>query len=289
MADWSAEQYLKFADERTRPARDLLARVALEAPRLVVDIGCGPGNSTELITERWPTAEVTGIDTSPAMLADARKRLPGSRFELADARDWRPPEGADLLFANAIYQWLPDHASVMQAQFQLLGPGAVMAVQMPDNLDQPTHMLMSETAAAMPFAEKLAGVAREKLPPAGFYHQLFSPFASSVDVWRTTYHHPMTDAAAIVEWVRSTGLRPFLDPLDDAEQRQFLDAYERQIAAAYPALADGTLLLPFPRLFMVAVIPDQSAARCRDACRCGRANRQGRRGSSAWACHIAVI
>lgn len=252
MNDWSAQQYLKFADERTRPAQDLLARVALDGPRLVVDIGCGPGNSTELLAGRWPEAKVYGIDSSPAMLADARKRLPNASFELADVANWQPPEAPDLLFANAILQWLPDHALVIQRLFAALAPGGVIAVQMPDNLLEPSHVLMTEAASGLQFAEKLSGLARQKLPPAGFYQQMLAPLANTVDVWHTTYYHPMRDAGAIVEWVKGTGLRPFLDALAADERQSYLEAYEAAIATAYPALADGTLLLPFPRLFMVA-------------------------------------
>ncbi|ODN68966.1 trans-aconitate 2-methyltransferase [Methylobrevis pamukkalensis] len=253
MSDWSATQYLKFEAERTRPARDLLAQVPLMQPRTVVDIGCGPGNSTELLAARWPEAEVSGLDTSPAMLEAARRRLPGVAFVHADAATWVPPQPVDVIFANAVFQWLPEHVEVLVRLMDQLAPGGVLAVQMPDNVAEPSHRLMRETAAAMPFAGKLEGAARSPLPPPAAYHEALAPKASRVETWHTAYHHRLEGAPAIVEWVSSTGLRPFLDPLDEDERAAFLADYGGRIAAAYPPLTIGGVLLRFPRLFIVAV------------------------------------
>ncbi|HQS50204.1 MAG TPA: trans-aconitate 2-methyltransferase [Xanthobacteraceae bacterium] len=257
--DWNARQYLKFEDERTRPARDLLSHVPLAEAAFAVDLGCGPGNSTELVAQRFPGADVLGIDTSPAMLEAARTRLPQARFAAGDASSFTLDRPADLIFANAVLQWVPHHARLFPRLLSLLAPGGVLAVQMPDNLDQPSHVAMRETALDGPWAGKLAEAvgARTELPSAGEYYNLLiadagQSGAAQVDIWRTTYYHPLDGHGAIVEWLKSTGLRPFLDPLDAAERVEFLAAYQARLAAAYPPRVDGTALLAFPRLFLIA-------------------------------------
>jgi trans-aconitate 2-methyltransferase len=252
VTDWSPTSYLRFQDERTRAARDLLAQVRSESPRRVVDLGCGPGNSTELLALRFPQAELIGLDNSPAMLAEARRRLPRVRFELADAGDWTPDPAVDLVFANALYQWIPRHLEQLPRVLGALKPGATLAAQMPDNLAEPTHRLMSEVASAGPWNARLTGMARDPLPPVRVYDETLRPWAARLELWRTTYHHRLADAAAIVDFVRSTGLRPFLEPLAAGERDEFLSRYTARIAAAYPPLADGSVLLPFPRLFVIA-------------------------------------
>ena len=250
---WSPDLYRRFERERTRPARDLLAAIALTAPARVTDLGCGPGNSTELLAERFHQASVTGLDTSEAMLAQARARLPQACFQQADIGRWQPGTPPDLIYANAALQWVPDHAALVPRLFSLLAPGGALAFQVPDNRDEPSHRSMREVAAAGPWAAKLAQAGeRVRVLPAVAYYDLLAPLAARVEVWRTVYHHPLEGAAAIVDWVRSTGLQPFLAPLSDSEQAAFLAAYETAVAAAYPVRADGKRLLLFPRLFVVA-------------------------------------
>lgn len=253
MADWSAGQYVKFEDERSRPAMELLRRVPVENPALVVDVGCGPGNSTALLRERWPAAELVGLDNSPDMLSAARKRLPGVRFLEADAARWEPFAGADVYFSNAVMQWVPGHQAVMRRLMEALRPGGALAVQVPDNQGEPTHALMRAVAEEGPWrARFVEPIARQVMDPPQCYYDLLRPLGP-VDVWHTVYYHPLADAGAIVEWLKGSGLRPFLDRLDETEKTSFLAAYRAQVAAAYPPQADGRVLLRFPRLFIVAV------------------------------------
>ena len=252
--DWSAKQYTTFEDERTRPVRDLLAAVPSQAASMAVDLGCGPGNSTELLLRRFPDAEVTGLDSSPDMIAAAQARLPQLRFQVADIAAWDPAEPFDAILANAVLQWLPDHAGLLPRLAAKLAPGGSLAVQMPDNLEEPAHRLMREVAADGPWVAKLARAAgaREAMGTPGWYYGVLRPHCARVDVWRTTYHHPLAGGAdAVVEWFKGSGLRPFLASLDAEEQAGFLTEYRDRIAQAYPALPDGSVLLPFPRLFLV--------------------------------------
>jgi len=254
MADWNPSLYRRFEDERTRPARDLLARVPLERPARVVDLGCGPGNSTELLVQRWPQAAVTGLDNSPAMIDSARQRLPGLPFELADAATWQPGQAPDLVFANAALQWVPGHETLIPRLFAMLAPGGVLAVQMPDNRNEWTHRAMRDVARLDPFAASIGDPdqLRSAVLPLEAYYDLLAPEAAQVELWHTIYQHRMPSAAAIVEWVSSTGLRPFVDRLPAADQPGYLAEYQRRIDQHYPARADGQRLLAFPRLFLVA-------------------------------------
>jgi trans-aconitate 2-methyltransferase len=255
MADWSAAQYLKFEDERTRPSRDLLEQIPLAEARRVVDIGCGPGNSTERLVRRWPQAEVIGVDTSADMLRQARERLPGRTFIEANVAHWVPPENTDVLFANAIFQWVPGHLRQLQRLLGALTPGCVLAVQMPDNLDEPVHVLMREIALLEPWRTTLAETAavRDALPKPGVYYDALGPLCSRLEIWHTIYNHVLDDAAAIVEWVKGSGLRPFVDPLDPPERKAYLAEYTARIVSSYLPQADGKVLLRFPRIFIVAV------------------------------------
>ncbi|QCI64885.1 trans-aconitate 2-methyltransferase [Phreatobacter stygius] len=254
--DWSAKQYVKFEDERTRPARDLLAAVPTRDPRRVVDLGCGPGNTTELLLNRFPKAEIVGIDSSPDMVTNARARLRNIAFEVADLTTWRPNPAApaDIIYSNAVFQWIAGHDTILPRLAGLLPSGGSLAIQMPDNLDEPSHVAMREVARTGPWAAKLAAAEgrRTSIGSPAFYYDLLAPHVARVDVWRTVYNHPLDGVDAIVEWFKGSGLRPFLTALDPAERQAYLAAYRAAIAPHYPLTADGKVLLPFPRLFIVA-------------------------------------
>jgi trans-aconitate 2-methyltransferase len=252
---WSASQYLKFEDERTRPARDLLAQVPLCDPTCVVDLGCGPGNSTELLIERFPDADVIGVDSSPDMLRQARERLPQRTFVESDLSTWTPKQSADLLFGNAVFQWVPDHPSVSARLLRALPAGGVLAVQMPDNTREPALMLMEKVAASGPWVAAItqAPAGRKDLPRPEEYYDLLRPLSSQIDIWHIHYNHMIENHAGVVEWFKGSGLRPYLAPLDPAMRERFIGEYTEEISHAYPLCCDGRVMLKFPRLFILAV------------------------------------
>ncbi|MBP2847327.1 trans-aconitate 2-methyltransferase [Dickeya oryzae] len=254
MQDWNPELYLRFANERTRPALELLSRISHPHPTRVTDLGCGPGNSTELLHQAWPQAHVTGVDNSAAMLQQAQQRLPGCTFQQADIADWQPDTPQDVIYANASLQWLTDHERLLSALVAHLAPGGVLAVQMPDTLSQPTHQLMRSIAAEGPWKDRFGDIdqIRHSLLSPGQYYDVLVSHGCDVDIWQTTYYHIMGGAQAIIEWLKGTGLRPFLAPLNAQEQQDFLQRYQSGLQAAYPTQADGNSLLIYPRLFMVA-------------------------------------
>lgn len=252
MKDWSAAQYLKFNDERTRPVRDLVAQIPFSGEGRVVDIGCGPGNSTEVLANAFPNAELSGFDTSPDMIEKAKKTLPNVSFELADAASWKPDGPVDVLFSNAVFQWLPDHIDILPRLMDHLQPGGTLAIQMPDNLAQPIHVEMRRVASEGTWAEQLKNAAREPLAPPVDYYNALLPKSSRIDIWHTVYNHPLDGVDAVVEWVKGTGLKPFIDPLSNDERAKFLATYRDALVSHFQPAANGKVLLPFPRLFIVA-------------------------------------
>ena len=253
MHGWDAGQYLRFADERTRPALDLLARIDLVAPPRIVDLGCGPGNSTALLRQRWPEAKVTGLDSSGDMLDAARRDHPGIEFVAGDIAEWSPAEPCDLVFSNAALQWIGDHERLLPRLIDMVAPDGILAVQMPRNHDFATHALMRQVAAEGPWRDRLAG-ARDPSPvrPPEFYYDRLAPKSRRVVLWETNYIQIMDGIDAIIAWLHGTGLRPFLARLDEPERRLFLDRYAALLAGAFPARSDGKVLLPYPRLFFIA-------------------------------------
>jgi trans-aconitate 2-methyltransferase len=261
---WDPAQYLRHADHRTRPFTDLLARVPglpADAPR-IADLGCGAGNVTALLADRWPAARITGYDTSAEMLRRAREYAGDTRgggrldFAHADVRTWTPAEPYDLIVTNAALQWVPGHTERFADWIAALTPGGVLALQVPGNFDAPSHRLMRELARSARFEDRLAGVLRhtDAVPDPGVYLELLTGLGCTADVWETTYLHLLQGEDPVLDWVKGTGLRPVLTALaDDPETLQaFLAEYRAALRQAYPAGPHGTPF-PFRRLFAVAV------------------------------------
>jgi trans-aconitate 2-methyltransferase len=251
---WDADLYLKFAHERTQPALDLIHRISLESPRHIVDLGCGPGNSTNALRRRWPHARITGVDSSPAMIDTARKAHPEGDWIMADAKSWTAAEPVDLVFSNAMLHWLPDHAKVCSHFLAQLKPEGALAIQVPAHYESPLHAEIIAVSKDPAWNDRLEG-ARTTLTskPARYYYDALQSLTSRLDLWETIYYHIVSGPEAVLEWFRATGLRPFLEDLSSDQERSrfehlLLDRYK----VAYPRRASGQTLFPFRRLFFVA-------------------------------------
>jgi trans-aconitate 2-methyltransferase len=259
-AAWDPAGYLRFADERARPFADLVGRIGAREPRVVVDLGCGEGALTASLATRWPSARVTGVDSSPEMLAAARAHAVPERlaFSLGDVRDWRPAGPVDVLVTNAVLHWVPGHAELLSRWAGHLAAGGWLALQVPGNWRAPTHALLAELCHSPRWAATLAAAAPAPdavLDPAG-YHDVLSRAGLAVDAWETTYLHVLTGQDPVLGWVRSTVLRPVLALLEEDDAAEFETEYAAALRAAFPRRDDGTTLLPFRRVFAVGSRPD---------------------------------
>ena len=256
MPAWNTDLYLKYAAERTQPAVDLAARVTLEAPRRVIDLGCGPGNSTAVLARRWPRAALTGLDNSAAMLAAARRESPTWTWIEGDIATWRAPVNSpfDVVFANAALQWVPDHARVFPRLLAQVAPGGALAMQMPANFDAPAQRLMRELGASPAWSPHFVAPPREwHVNSPEFYYDTLAPYTTRLELWTTDYLHVLSSADDVVEWYRGTGLRPWLNSLpDEATRARFLADYRAALAPYFPRRADGRVFFPFRRLFVIA-------------------------------------
>lgn len=252
---WDPDQYLAYDDLRLRPGLDLLARIPVREPARVVDLGCGPGNLTMALADRWSGAEIAGIDTSEEMLgrADAQDTERRVTWMAGDLATWTAAHRVDVVFSNAALHWVDDHPRVLHHWLAQLSPGGALAVQMPNNFDEPSHTSVAEVVDSGPWATRL----RPKLLdhpvlPAHRYHRLLRPVTAMVDVWETVYWQALTGDDPVLEWIRGSLLRPLLPELSDEERQDFLAQVGARLRAAYPADESGVTLLPFRRLFIVA-------------------------------------
>ena len=254
MPAWNADQYLRFADQRTQPCRDLVQRVPLPSLQRAIDLGCGPGNSTAVLSERWPDAHITGLDSSAAMIAAAQASAPHGHWIQQDIGNWRPADRYDLIFSNAALQWLPDHAQLFPLLLTSLAPGGALAVQMPANdQDSLAHRLICEIAQASKWKNRLSNIHRWHVHEPAFYYDVLSSLTSHLDLWTTQYLHVLAGPQEIVQWYKGTGLRPYLDALTrPVDQQEFLAEYQAAVTAAYPPQPDGKVLFPFRRVFVMA-------------------------------------
>ena len=257
MTTWDPDQYQRFQIQRDRPALDLMLQIPADLdPGEIWDLGCGTGEHAALLARRHPQARVHVLDSSPDMLARAAAREEAVDWVQGDIATWAPTSPPDLIFTNAALHWLDDHAGLFARLAGCLAPGGVLACQMPMTWGAPTHVMLRETAAEGPWAGALSGVqgVRRLLDPERYW-EILSPLCPEVNIWSTAYLQVLRagpDENAVVEWLKGTGLRPYLDALSPDLTQSFLDAYASRLAAAFPRRSDGSTLLPYPRLFLVA-------------------------------------
>jgi len=252
---WDPATYLAFGAERTRPAADLLARIPLTSPKRIVDLGCGPGNSTALLRARWPDAEIDGLDYSAEMLKDAHASGIRARFFEADIARWQPDTRYDVIYSNAALQWVADHEHLIPLLFSFVAPGGVLAVQVPRNFDEPCHRLIREAVGDSRWAAKLTHVRDwwNVLKPEAYY-DLLSPHAAKIDMWEARYFHVLEGTDAVFHWMMGTGLRPFASALESPLKEEFLEYCRGLLGSAYPPRSDGKTIYPFLRLHFVAFV-----------------------------------
>ncbi len=255
MADWNSKQYLMFRNERTQPAIDLANRILHENPKTIIDIGCGPGNSTNILAQKFPSAYVLGVDNSPNMIEAAKKDYPNLDFVTCDVSKELSMinNHFDIIFSNACIQWVPDHKQLLNELMSLLNPGGMLAVQTPMNYQEPIHKIIAELTISEKWKKEFAfpRIFYNLLPSE--YFDLFSEIASDFDLWETTYYHKLNSHKDIMEWYRSTGLKPYLSVLTDEQKKDFeQDVFER-VVKMYPIQKDGRIIFRFPRFFFTAV------------------------------------
>ncbi|HUL01172.1 MAG TPA: methyltransferase domain-containing protein [Nitrospirota bacterium] len=255
MNDWNPQQYLIFKSERTQPSIDLVSRISIENPKTIIDIGCGPGNSTQILSKRWPAADITGIDSSQKMIEKARADYPRQKWELQDASKFNLNQKYDIVFSNATLQWIQDHDLLIPRLFSMVNDNGVLAVQIPANNESPFYKILLKTAQNSKWAAYTADC--EKMLTfhnAGYYYNTLCTLTHKLDIWTTTYYHIMTSHKDLTDWHKSTGMRPFLEQLlTERDREEFENEVVRECMMSYPVQRDGKILYPFQRIFFTAV------------------------------------
>lgn len=253
MSDWNPNLYMQFRSERTQPSIDLIAKIKSVEPRSIIDIGCGPGNSTKELVNRWPKAKITGLDSSSAMIKKAEQDYPNQEWIVADALDYEPASEYDIVFSNAVIQWIPDHENLLKKFYGILSGNGLVAIQIPLFWDMPLGKIINETADDNRWKEKLEGISDLfTMHNYSFYYDHLSNLFDSIDIWETHYFHILDSQIAILEMMRSTGMKPYLDKLDkNLDKEKFEKKVLIGIEKAYPKQKNGKVLLPFKRLFFI--------------------------------------
>ncbi len=254
MPTWNPDQYLKFMGERTQPSVDLTARIEIENPKSIIDIGCGPGNSTLVLRRKWNEAQLFGLDSSPEMIDKARADMPDIEWTVGDATNFEFERGYDVVFSNAALQWMQHHETLVPRLFAVVNHGGALAVQVPANQDSAIQKAIVEISITSRWSENLAGIDRRMVHfPAEYYYNILSKMSSGLDLWETTYYHILNSPRDLVEWYKGTGMRPYLERLpDDQSRSEFENEVLRECQNSYLPQKNGKVLFPFKRIFFVA-------------------------------------
>ncbi len=253
--DWNPDQYLLFGNERTQPSIDLVNKIKAEqAPIYIADIGCGPGNSSQVLLQRWPEAKLTGVDSSPAMIEKAKTDYPGQNWILANAIQYETDLRFSLIFSNAAIQWIPGHDLLFMKFIELLAEKGIIAIQFPQFREMALGKIVDSVARSERWRREVEGcLGLFTYHPAGYYYDLLVDKMNSIEMWETDYMHIMSSHLAIVDWIKSTGLRPFLERISDEQDRKdFETEILHEIEKNYPQQKNGSVLFPFKRFFLIA-------------------------------------
>lgn len=254
---WNPEQYTLFSNHRLRPAMDLLSQVPLMSPRVIYDLGCGTGNVTSLLSQHWNRAVITGIDSSAEMLKKARTDHPAIEWQQGDIAKFSPTSKGDLIFSNAALHWLDNHETLFPHLLSQLHPGGVLAVQMPNNFNAPSHLNLYELAQTPRWIDKLGSLVRPApVHNINWYFDLLVQYAKRINIWETTYFQVLEGKNAVLEWTRGTALRPFIQALAETDVADFEAEYAARLLEAYPQRRDGSTIYPFSRLFVVVQLEE---------------------------------